>query len=373
MSKGARTDSPRKLTRTGLFESHVSLGARMVEFAGWEMPIQYASILDEVRSVRSGAGLFDVSHMGRIHIQGPGAAGFLDAVLGTAVAGLRTGRARYSLICNLDGGILDDAILYRTAEERFLLIPNASNRALVLEWLSRWAPEEDLVRIEDATENSVMLAHQGPDAAGALQELTSADLGALRRFRATETTVAGLDVFVSRTGYTGEDGFELIVAASAGADVWTALVDTGAVPCGLGARDILRLEAGLSLHGMEIDVTVDPYEAGLDRFVDPDRESYVAGEALRRIRDRVVSRRLVGFNLLDRGIPRSGFPITDGVHEIGRVTSGGHSPSLDRSIGLGYVRIDRSSIGSRLQIDIRGRSVEAEVTVLPFYSRRRSA
>ena len=364
---------PNDLKRTPLFETHVSLGGRMVPFGGWDMPIQYSGILAEARAVRSEAGLFDVSHMGRVDIWGPGAAAFLNRVLSFDVPALRVGRARYNVICNQEGGIIDDCIVYRREDERFLLIPNAANTPAVLEWLARWAPGEDEARIEDVTDSYAMIAHQGPRAEAMLKDLTSADLSSLRLFRAIEARVAGADTLLARTGYTGEDGFELILPREAGADVWRTLMDRGAVPCGLGARDVLRLEAGLLLHGNDMDTSTNPYEAGLDRFVSPDREGYVPGDALRRVHQQGVSRRLAAFVVVGRGIARHGFPIMDGSRQIGEVSSGGYSPTLDRSIGMGYVPTGYSTAGSRFQVDIRGRLVEVEVTVLPFYSRRKSA
>ena len=366
-------DSPEELQRTPLFGTHVSLGGRMVPFGGWEMPVQYASILAEARAVRFGAGLFDVSHMGRLDIQGPGAAAFLDRILSVDVPGMRIGRARYNMICNQEGGIIDDCIVYRRGEERFLVVPNASNKDAVLGWFHRWVPGQDLVRIEDITSTYAMVAHQGPEAIAVLEELAPTDLSSLRPFASVETQVAGVDTLLARTGYTGEDGVEMILPREAVAPVWNTLTDRGAVPCGLGARDVLRLEAGLPLHGNDIDTSTNPYEAGLDKFVNPDREGYLAGEALRSIRDEGIKRRLVGFRMLGRGIPRHGYPITSESRELGLVTSGGHSPTLDRSIGLGYVPTGYSALGSRFQIEIRGRSVEAEVASLPFYSRRTSA
>ena len=365
--------TPQDLKRTPLFETHVSLGARMVPFGGWDMPIQYSGILAEARAVRSEAGLFDVSHMGRVDIWGPGAASFLNRVLSFDVPALRVGRARYNVVCNQEGGIIDDCIVYRREEERFLLIPNASNTPAVLEWISRWVPGEDEVRIEDVTARYVMIAHQGPGAEAMLQGLTPADLSSLRIFRAIETQVAGADTLLARTGYTGEDGFELILPREAGAEVWTTLMDRGAVPCGLGSRDVLRLEAGLLLHGNDMDTSTNPYEAGLDRFMAPDREGYVPGDALRRIHQQGVSRRLAGFAVVGRGIPRHGYALMDGSRQIGEVSSGGHSSTLDRSIGMGYVPTGYSTAGSRFQVDIRGRLVDVEVTALPFYSRRRNA
>lgn len=343
------------LKRTALYDVHVSLGGRMVPFAGWEMPIQYSSILDEAKAVRSKAGIFDVSHMGRVDIQGAGAADFLNRVLSVNVPRLRMGRARYNVICDENGGIIDDCIIYRRGDEKFLLVPNAGNTAAVLDWLARWNPDDGSVRIENVTSESVMIALQGPETAGMLAGMTEADVSSMRPFAAIDARIAGAESLVARTGYTGEDGFELIVPQENGADVWNQLMERGATPCGLGSRDVLRLEAGLLLHGNDMDTSINPYEAALDRFVDPDREGYIPGEVLRRIRDDGPERRLVAFNMVERGIPRHGHPIMDGSKQIGHVSSGGHSPTLDRSIGLGYVPTGYTSVGSRFHIDIRGR------------------
>ena len=364
--------TPQDLNRTPLFETHVSLGGRMVPFSGWEMPIQYTGIFDEARAVRSKAGLFDVSHMGRVAIRGPGAADFLNRVLSVDVPALRIGRARYNVICDEQGGIIDDCIVYRRGEEQFLLVPNAGNASQVLEWLGRWSPGSPSVEIENLTSKYAMIANQGPEATSILQELTPADLSKVRPFRYVDTQVNGIDTMLARTGYTGEDGFELILPSENAAEIWKLLMDKGAAAVGLGARDVLRMEAGLLLHGNDMDTSVNPYEAGLEKFVDPDREGYIAGEALRHIRDEGAGKRLVGFNMVGRGIARHGQPIVDGSHQIGEVTSGGQSPTLDRSIGLGYVPSGYSTEGSRFHIDIRGRHVEAEVTKLPFYARRRN-
>ena len=365
--------SAEDLKRTPLFETHVSLGARMLAFAGWEMPIQYTSILDEARAVRDKAGIFDVSHMGRVDIQGPGAANFLNRVLSSDIPRLRLGRARYGVICNEQGGIIDDCIVYRRGEHRFLLVPNAGNTAAVLDWLSRWMPSTGDVELDEVTSEFAMIALQGPQAAKMLAEITRGDLGSMRPFNAVESEVAGHETFLARTGYTGEDGFEIILPRVGAGEVWAALVERGARPTGLGARDVLRLEAGLSLHGNDIDTSTNPYEAMLGRFVDPERDGYVAGEALRRIRDEGAKRVIVGFKMVGRGIARHGHAIMDGSKSIGEVTSGSYSPTLDSNIGLGYVPTGFSAPGSRFNIDIRGRSVQAEVARLPFYSRRRSA
>ena len=367
------TESTPELKCTPLHPTHVALGARIAPFAGWEMPVQYAGILDEARAVRSGVGIFDVSHMGRIEISGVEAAIFLDRIVSFSVASLRVGRAKYVIVCNQAGGIIDDCILYRLGEERFLLVPNAANTSVVLDWLSQWRPQARQVRIEDVTSSLAMLAHQGPGAREILQGLTKQlDLSNLRPFGVAEATVVDARAIVSRTGYTGEDGFEIILPSDRAADVWEFLTSRGAIPCGLGARDVLRLEAGLLLHGSDMDSSINPYEAGLSKFIDPDREEYVAGKVLRGIREEGPERVLMGFHMVGRGIARNGYAILSHSEQIGHVSSGSYSPTLDRAIGLGYVPSRRSAPGTRFQIDIRGRLVEAETTTLPFYSRRRS-
>ncbi len=363
-------DSNRVLKDTPLRQVHEALGGRMVPFAGWNMPVQYSSILDEARAVRSGAGMFDVSHMGRLEIRGPDAASLLNRVLSANVSKLRIGRARYCLICNERGGIIDDAIVYRLGDQRYMLVPNASNAEAVTAWLYRWRESTDHADIHALTEETAMIALQGPAAQMFLSGLTSCDLPSLRLFRVVEADAAGAPAIIARTGYTGEDGFELILPADAAASVWEALARAGAEPCGLGSRDVLRLEAGLPLHGNDIDTGTNPFEAGLDRFVDIDREEYAAREALIRIRDSGPARRLVGLEMVGRGIARQGHAILSGGETVGIVTSGSYSPTLDRAIAMGYVREGCSDPGTSLYVDIRGRRVEAEVALLPFYAER---
>ena len=358
------------MKRTPLFETHVSLGARMAPFAGWEMPIQYTGILAEARAVRSRAGLFDVSHMGRVDIRGLRAVSFLNRVFSTDVTDMEVGRARYGLVCTEEGGIIDDCILYRREQARFLLVANAANSTPVLEWLSRWARQE--IEMANITADLAMIALQGPEAVRILSDLTGPDVSSIKPFHTIDTAVAGVETFVARTGYTGEDGYELILPNEGAVAAWDLLSQKGAAPCGLGARDVLRLEAGLLLHGNDMDISTSPYEAGLDRFVDPDRDGYVASDALRLVAEQGVSRVLVGFNMIGRGVARQGHPIMDGSRRIGHVTSGSYSPTLDRNIGLGYVPTGFSSPGSSFQVDVRGWPVEAEVVTLPFYSRKRS-
>jgi aminomethyltransferase len=336
------------------------------------MPVQYTSILDEARAVRSKAGLFDVSHMGRVTIEGAGAATLLNRVFSSNPEAIKTGRGRYGVICTQEGGILDDCILYRRAEHRFLLVPNASNADAVVEWLRRWATGVGEARIEVITASLAMIALQGPEAVSVLRGLISSDPSSLKTFGFAEIRVMGADTIVARTGYTGEDGFEVMVPSSSAEGVWKALMGVGAAACGLGARDVLRLEAGLPLHGNDISLATNPYEAGLERFVNPDREGYLAGSMLKGIHSTGIRRRLVGFKLLGRsGVARHGYPMVDGEEVIGEVTSGGYSPTLDMNIGMGYVPTSYAASGTRFSVDVRGRLAEAEVTPLPFYHRRR--
>ena len=341
-------------------------------FAGWEMPVQYSGILDEARIVRSAAGLFDVSHMGRLDISGSGASHLLDSVLSISASAMRPGRARYNVVCDESGGIIDDCIVYRRSEEVFLVVPNASNAEAVLRWLERWKGSEAEVTITDVTADYAMIAVQGPEAVSVVDGLCDIDCFAIRPFATAQASLGPSTAWLARTGYTGEDGLEIIIPADEAVSVWQSLVGAGVVPCGLGARDVLRLEAGLLLHGNDMDIGINPYEAGLEKFVEPDRQGYIAGASLVRIREAGPSRKLVGFTLTGRGIPRPGYAIMSGAENIGTVTSGGHSPTLKAAIGLGYVGIQYSALDTIIQVDVRGRPVDAKVTGLPFYSRRKN-
>ena len=371
MTEQSASTSP-ALKRTPLYGCHASSGARLVEFAGWEMPIQYEGILAEARAVRSNAGIFDVSHMGRVEITGADAATFIHRLVTGDVAGMPLRRARYTLICNEAGGIIDDTIVYRLGDERFLLVPNAANSAEVLAWFGRWRDTWSVdVDMKVVTEETALIALQGPSAEAMLQPGCDADLSSLRPFRGVETQVFGVPAVLGRTGYTGEDGFEMALPGEHAPGVWRRLEDAGAAPCGLGARDVLRLEAGLLLHGSDMDSAVTPLEAGLDRFVSWDTGDFIGLEALQQIKSSGLSRTLVGFRLRERGVPRHGNDILKDETVVGNVTSGTHSPTLDMGIGLGYVAIGASEPGTGLSVDIRGRRVEAEVASIPFYSRRR--
>ncbi len=356
--------------RTALHELHAGLGARFTEFGGWDMPVRYGSIIDEHQAVRQAAGLFDLSHMGELRVTGSGGGAGLAAALVNDPRRLRVGRAGYSLLCQPDGGVIDDLIVYRLDQERYLVVPNASNRESVAAELHQRLGGFD-AELADETLSTSLVAIQGPAAAGIVAPLADLPLAELRNYAAVETTVAGVPVLLARTGYTGEDGFELFSAWDDGPGVWEALSEAGSaqglIPCGLGARDTLRLEAGMPLYGNELDRDTTPGEAGLGWAVQLDhdfigRDALVAAE---------LRKRLVGLVLRARGIARHGYPVArPGEREpVGVVTSGSQSPTLGRAIAMAYVPPIHATAGTMLAVVVRGAAVSAEVVPLPFYRR----
>ena len=370
------------LLRTPLNAEHHAAGGRMVPFGGWEMPLQYTSILAEARAVRSAVGIFDVSHMARLHVRGEDATAFLDRVLTARVAALRPGRARYTFLLNEEGGIIDDGVVARLddgsgAEDHLLLVCNAATRSTVLAWLDRWSGQFPRQELHDATTETAMVAVQGPQAAALLDSLAQGKPSAMRPFacvpmRLDLSADASVSALVSRTGYTGEDGFEVVVPAADAPALWRRLVEEGAVACGLGSRDTLRLEAALMLSGTDVGPSTTPLEAAQDRFVNLEKEGFLGREALLRMQAQGVRRRMVGFDVLAQGIPRNGYALTKNGVPVGEVTSGGYSPTLDRPIGLGYVATEHSTPGTDLTVDLRGRAAPARVVKLPFYRRPQS-
>jgi len=360
------------LRRVPLHETHRKLGARMVAFAGWEMPVEYTSILEEHRAVRERVGLFDVSHMGEIEIWGAGALALVNYVTVNDAARLTPGRAQYSALLYEHGGFVDDIVVHRVREDYFFLCVNAANQEKDYEHIcryNRWG-----ATVELASDRYVQLALQGPLAEQVLQRLTSVNLSELRYYSFVDSTVAGVSARVARTGYTGEDGFEIYVEPGSGEHLWNALLeagkDFGIRPCGLGARNSLRLEAGYVLYGNDIDASVRPFEANLGWIVKFDKGDFVGRAAIEPLRER-VNRRLVGFEVTGRGIARDGYEVlVDGRH-AGWVTSGGFSPSLNRSIGLCYLPAGEAVPGRPIQILIRGKPVDARVRETPFYRGRR--
>ena len=372
---------PTTLKKTVLHQTHLDAGGKMVEFGGWDMPVQYADgIIAEVRAVRGSAGIFDLSHMGRLEFDGPGAEAFLGTILSANMPALKTGRSKYNFICNEQGGIIDDAMVYRTGDDRFLLVINAGNTDVDMDWISPRVstansdPDESQssFTMSVTTHATAMIAIQGPGAVEIVDGLTDGAASKIRRFRIGNANVAGILAVVARTGYTGEDGFEIIVEATAGVRVWSILKDAGAIECGLGARDVLRLEAGLPLHGNDLSTDTNPFEAGFGRFAYFDGPGYVAADSLRRISESKPERKLVGFKMTGRGIPRAWLKVLSASNNpevIGTVTSGTHSPTVDGGIGIGYVEQKYAETGSEIVIDVRGRLVEAKIVDMPFYKR----
>ena len=362
--------SPQPLKTTCLYQEHLALNARMVDFAGWNMPIQYGSILEEHRAVRNAAGMFDVSHMGRVEFSGRDCIPYLQRLFSCDAAKLAPGQARYALLCAQDGGILDDTILYCRSAVAFTLVCNAGNTPAVLAWLTRWRDPYD-VTLTDRTAATGMIALQGPRAADHLAALSDPALPRdLAYFRWTDSIVAGIPAFVARTGYTGEDGFEFIVPAEAAPRLWRTLRDRGVTPVALGARDTLRLEAALPLHGNDISLKTNPVQAGLMWAVAMDKGPFLGSEAITRIKESGPPTRLVGFEVTGRGIPRAHCPLLlpDGTL-TGEATSGGFSPTLQKGIGMGYLASPHAKAGTEIAVDIRGTVTPARIVQRPFYRR----
>jgi aminomethyltransferase len=355
------------LKRTPLYEQHRALGAKIVPFAGYEMPVQYpAGITAEHRAVREACGVFDVSHMGEFIVEGPQAAEFVSYVTTNDVAKLTVGQAHYSTILNENGTIEDDCLVYRMAD-RLMVVVNASNREKDLTHVLRYKHHFDC-SVEDRSEDYALLAVQGPQAEEILQPLTQTDLSAIGYYHFAEGEVAGARGVISRTGYTGEDGFELYVEAGSAPALWDALLATGRVtPCGLGARDTLRLEMGMALYGNDIDDTVTPYEANLAWLVKLAKGDFVGRAALEAQKAAGVPRRLVGFTVGERAIPRHGYPVLLEGEPSGEVRSGTMSPSLGVAIGTCYLPAGATAPGTAFEIDVRGRRVPATVAKPPFY------
>jgi aminomethyltransferase len=360
-----------ELLKTPLCDWHAAHGGRMVDFAGWLMPVQYTSIVEEHLATRKAVGLFDVSHMGRINFSGPGAAEFLDRLVTRNVQSLAPGQVRYALVTNNAGGILDDVLVYRLAE-RFQLVVNASNREKILTWIEAQEPDRSRVNIEDRTTATAMIAVQGPRAIEAVKPLSAVDPTTLKYYTAVETTLGGVPGILGRTGYTGEDGWELVVPANAAVDVWTSLLkhatSAGAKPAGLGCRDTLRLEAAMPLYGHELNEQINPYQAGLGFAVNLEGRKFPGCEALAKLRDAAQPKR-VGLELSGKRVPREHYAVLIDGKQIGEVTSGTFSPTFERPIAMAYVSPDLANIGTTVMVDIRGKQEAARLVKLPFYKR----
>lgn len=362
--------------RTQLYQVHKQT-AKLTDFAGFEMPLYYRGIIPEHLSVRNNVGVFDISHMGRVIITGADSERLLNQIITNDVSRLTPNSALYTVMCTEHGGIIDDFVAYRLEAERFLVVFNASNREKDFRWLTQNA-ESFSVKIEEVSDSVAMLAVQGPNAAKALQKIAEEDLSAIERFKCARAHLAGMDVFLARTGYTGEDGFEVFVwnasltKPDSAIKLWNTILDAGRSfgiePCGLGARDTLRLEAGLCLYGNDIDENTTPLEAGLGFVVKLQKNSFIGKDALQKQKNEGVKRKRVGLLMLEQGIPRPNFEITnDKGEKIGHLTSGTFSPLLKQGVGMGYVETSHALEGSIVDVSIRAKTARARIASFPLY------
>ncbi|HEX7280246.1 MAG TPA: glycine cleavage system aminomethyltransferase GcvT [Solirubrobacterales bacterium] len=352
--------------RTPLFQQHQDLGAKVVPFAGWEMPVQYEGIREEHSAVRRHAGMFDVSHMGEVEVEGPGALGFLQRVLSNDVAKISVGGAQYSCLCQEDGGVLDDLFVYRLGGDRYLIVTNAANHEGDLAWLGPQSRGFDTI-VRDVADRYAMLAVQGPHARQVLSSTLGIELPP--RFAVSHVQVGRRPALVCGTGYTGEDGVELLIDPEVATPIWAELLDAGIVPCGLGARDTLRLEVCYPLHGNELSPERNPIEAGLG-WCCKEETGFIGSEAIARARAEGTAEVLVAFRIEGQGIPREGNPVLHGGGQAGVVTSGTYSPSLEVGAGMAYVNSQLAEVGTEIEIDVRGKHRPARIASRPLYPQR---
>lgn len=363
-----------ELKRTPLYEEHLVAKAKLIDFGGWEMPVQYAGVIEEHNTVRTKAGLFDVSHMGEVDVKGKEAFSFVQNLITNDVTKIQDGQILYSPMCYPTGGIVDDLLVYRYDNEHFYIVVNASNTDKDYAWMLEQTKGYE-VQLDNVSGQVAQLALQGPFAEKILQRLTVADLSEIKYYWFKHGEVDGVPCLISRTGYTGEDGFEIYMAPDKAAGLWRKILESGAPegiePIGLGARDTLRFEARLPLYGNELGPEISPLEAGIGFFVKLSKEKFVGKEALEAQKEKGVPRKTVGLEMIERGIARSHYPLQkDGV-EVGHVTSGSFSPTLNKNIALGLIRSDLAELGSILDVIIRGKAVKAQIVSTPFYKRAR--
>lgn len=353
--------------RTPLYDWHVRHGGRMVEFGGWDMPVQYSGIVEEHRAVRTAAGLFDISHMARLSFGGTDALALIQRVWSNNAATMKDGQVRYGLICNENGGVRDDVLVYRWPYG-WAMVVNASNREKIVDWLTQHKAGL-AVDITDQTTTTCMVAVQGPEAIALCRGLTEAEPESLAYYYATPTRYRGRGCVVSRTGYTGEDGIEIMASAAQAVELWEELIQRGAKPCGLGARDTLRLEAAMPLYGHELSEEIDPFQAGLNWAVKLDKGDFIGREALLRRRDDASLPRRVGLELEGRRAAREGSTVLRAGRTVGRVSSGTVTPTLNKAIAMAYVDSTCAAVGTSCVVDVRGKPEAARVVALPFYRR----
>jgi aminomethyltransferase len=386
--------SSENLKKTPLNTVHRALGGKMVDFGGWDMPVQYpAGVIEEHMATRTRAGLFDVSHMGEIWVEGPDAIPFVNSITTNDVTKLVDGQAHYSAFPNLNGGVVDDLLVYRFAEDRLLLVVNAGTTEKDWEWIQKYLPggnasvnergvdppEATLpngrVSARNASSEYCQIAIQGPKALGILQELTETELEPIKYYHFTEGKVDGVDAIISRTGYTGEDGFEVYAAADKAEQLWNKILETGAsegiLPCGLAARNTLRLESAMSLYGHELGDDISTLEANLGWITKLQKGEFVGKEQISALKEAGLKRKLVGFEMKEPGIARDGFDIYNGDEKVGVVTSGSPAPFLKKNIGLAFVPPELANVGQEIRIDVRGKRLAAEIVPTPFYKREK--
>ena len=356
------------LRRTPLYERHAELGAKLVPFAGWEMPVTYEGIREEHSAVRTHAGMFDVSHMGEVEVEGPGALAFLQRVLSNDLAKIELGGAQYSCLCNEEGGVLDDLFAYRLGGDRYLIVTNSANHAADLAWLGRWSRRLGDVAVRDVADRYAMLAVQGPHARAIL--IRTLGISLPPRMRVATVRIGNRPALVCGTGYTGEDGVELLIDPEIAPAIWAELLDAGVVPCGLGARDTLRLEVCFHLHGNDLTPDRNPIEAGLG-WCCAEATGFVGAEAVAHARREGTTEKLAPFKIEGVGIPREGNPVLLGDELVGIVTSGTFSPSLEIGIGMAYLRADLAEPGNEVEIDVRGKRRRARIASKPLYRKEK--
>ena len=362
------SESNAPLKKTPLNQTAKDLGGRMVDFGGWELPVQYSGILDEHDAVRTRVGVFDVSHMGEVTVRGNQAVELLQKSTCNDVTKLEDGRAQYNGLLYPNGGFVDDILIYRMAADDYFVVVNASNTEKDFEWLRDAARGMD-VDVQNVSGDYAQLAIQGPEAERVLQTMTDVNLSNIKYYRFDQGSVDGAKAIVSRTGYTGEDGFEIYISPDDAPRILKKLVESGVKPCGLGARDTLRLEAKMALYGNDIDDTTTPIQADLAWIVKLDKGDFAGRDVLQKEKEAGPPRKLVGFEMIDKAIARHGFPVVDGSEEVGVVTSGTHSPTLKKAIGLAYLPLDKSVQGNEFTVLVRGKETRARVVPTPFYKR----
>ncbi|KEP31636.1 glycine cleavage system aminomethyltransferase GcvT [Bacillus safensis] len=362
------------LKRTPLFHAYETFGAKTIDFGGWELPVQFSSIKEEHEAVRTKAGLFDVSHMGEVDVKGQDALPFLQRLLTNDVSKLTDGKALYTAMCYEDGGTVDDLLVYQKEKNHYLLVINASNIDKDVDWLLKHQEKDDIL-IKNMSDQTALLALQGPLAADIIKEVAGEEVTSLKPFTfLSKAEVANKEVLVSRTGYTGEDGFEIYCQSEDAVHLWSALLEAGQpkglIPCGLGARDTLRFEARLPLYGQELTKDISPLEGGIGFAVKTDKEAdFIGKAALKKQKEEGLKRKLVGIEMIDKGIPRTDYPVFSGEKQVGIVTTGTQSPTLKKNVGLALIETSVAELGAEVEVQVRKKRLKAKIVATPFYKR----